>query len=247
MRADAAFHSLCALLCCCCCYRFTCASYPFYLVRPPRLLLEFPLFLFLSLSLVFFLSFFSVLFAPFICMNMIPYLFLICLIPTCFGARPTSIRLGQGISSLQQLLHERRRSADRQLIITLLYQGCTLLKNTIYCYGGGKYASGSTAGAIDSDDHFTTFAEHYALDLTSGVDQVSADAWRNISTPPNGFVLEPNADFALIPVPQSNSYIVHGGLGYNNGNTALRNRTVMFHADTETWETIATPPTVELM
>ncbi|KAI9492600.1 hypothetical protein BDB00DRAFT_424375 [Zychaea mexicana] len=113
-------------------------------------------------------------------------------------------------------------------------QGCALLRDTtIYCYGGATYSP----NADDDDDHVaTTYADHYALDIGSmtQVDDSSLDGWRQLNDGDGG----PNAHFAIAPLPDQSGYLMHGGWGRHDRRTYLRNQTMLFHGDSETWENI---------
>lgn len=119
-------------------------------------------------------------------------------------------------------------------------KGCALLRDIIYCYGGATYEKNINKARLP------TLADHYALDVTTltEVTEASFDDWRQASTS-SGLVPEPNAAFAIAALPDSKGYVIHGGWGHNDGHTAFRNQTMIFHADSGTWESI--PTTLELM
>ncbi|KAI8144290.1 hypothetical protein BJV82DRAFT_81383 [Fennellomyces sp. T-0311] len=118
-----------------------------------------------------------------------------------------------------------------------LGQGCVLLSDTIYCYGGAAYTSNLDD---DDDERAPTFADHFALDVRSmsEVQDTSLENWRQL----NGDV-GPNAFFAMAPLPDQSGYLMHGGWGRHDGRTYMRNQTMVFHVNTESWEMIPSSPT----
>ncbi|KAI7852601.1 hypothetical protein BDC45DRAFT_558545 [Circinella umbellata] len=118
--------------------------------------------------------------------------------------------------------------------VSRLGQGCILIQQTIYCYGGATYSP--KLDSDDNDEKAKTHADHYALDIGSmnQVDDSALENWRQLSDSPMG----PNAHFAIAPL-SSEGYLVHGGWGPHDQHTYLLNQTWVFHTNTERWETIA--------
>ncbi|SAM04752.1 hypothetical protein [Absidia glauca] len=111
-------------------------------------------------------------------------------------------------------------------------QGCVALQQKIYCYGGGQYVSGGI-------NYNTVLSDHLVLDLSKDFAVKDAqNAWENL--PPQGnFVLEPNYSYGF-GVINDTSYMITSGSGYNDGKTALKNKTIVYHADTNLWTSIPT-------
>ncbi|KAI8379309.1 uncharacterized protein BYT42DRAFT_613630 [Radiomyces spectabilis] len=106
---------------------------------------------------------------------------------------------------------------------------CVLLSEQIYCYGGGMYVAGRNVS--------TTLSDHYRLDISKNlhIPRTWSD-WEVVNPGNTSFQLEPNMLFSTT-VLNNNSYLIDGGLGYNNG-TSLVNRTTVYHADTNVWESL---------
>ncbi|KAI9244039.1 hypothetical protein BDA99DRAFT_577311 [Phascolomyces articulosus] len=119
--------------------------------------------------------------------------------------------------------------------ISRVGQGCVLLHQTIYCYGGASYSP----DLEDDDDHrATTYADHYALNVGSmnQVSDSSLDSWRQLPDSPMG----PNAHFAIAPLSYEMGFLVHGGWGPHDQKTYLRNQTWIFYSGSESWNMIST-------
>ncbi|ORZ20775.1 hypothetical protein BCR42DRAFT_489243 [Absidia repens] len=111
-------------------------------------------------------------------------------------------------------------------------QGCVSLKQKIYCYGGGRFVAGAT-------NYNTVYNDHLVLDLSKDFAVNDAqNAWNNLPAPSN-FTLEPNYKFAFAPISNT-SYLVTSGSGYNDNKTPLKNKTTLYHADKDEWESIPT-------
>ncbi|KAI8150271.1 hypothetical protein BJV82DRAFT_586556 [Fennellomyces sp. T-0311] len=107
--------------------------------------------------------------------------------------------------------------------------GCVYFKPKIYCYGGGNIVTGQT-WPLTSDDFYT-------LDLSNDFAVSNAGAsWTPVEA--KGIVkAEPNFLFVMAALPQNNSFVMNGGMGYNN-QTALTHQTIAFDIKTETWKHI---------
>ncbi|KAI8093009.1 uncharacterized protein BX664DRAFT_328715 [Halteromyces radiatus] len=111
-------------------------------------------------------------------------------------------------------------------------QGCVVLQQKIYCYGGGQYVSGAV-------NYNSVLNDHLTLDLSQDFALKDAQsAWIKLPDPSN-FVLEPNYAFAYTPISNT-SYLITSGAGYNDGHTYLKNKTIVYHSDTNRWESINT-------
>ncbi|CAO3600055.1 unnamed protein product [Absidia cylindrospora] len=111
-------------------------------------------------------------------------------------------------------------------------QGCVLLQQKIYCYGGGQYVAGGT-------NYNRVFKDHFFLDLSK--DFMVSDgqsAWEMLPTPTD-FALEPNYSYGYTILTPA-SYLITSGSGYNDGKTALKNKTTIYHADKDQWESLPT-------
>ncbi|KAL0097449.1 hypothetical protein J3Q64DRAFT_1844753 [Phycomyces blakesleeanus] len=109
--------------------------------------------------------------------------------------------------------------------------GCALLDGALYCYGGAMYIAGQ--------GHPTSLAEHFSLDLrhSFGIPE-SLSKWKSLNNL-TSFLLEPNSYFSIVPQPSSQSYVISGGIGYNNG-SSLINPTTVYNASTDTWTSVNT-------
>ncbi|CAO3591602.1 unnamed protein product [Absidia cylindrospora] len=111
-------------------------------------------------------------------------------------------------------------------------QGCVSLKQKIYCYGGGRFVAGAT-------NYNTVYNDHLVLDLSKDFAVSDAqNAWNSLPAPSN-FTLEPNYKYAFSAISNT-SYIVTSGSGYNDNKTPLKNKTTVYHADKDEWESIPT-------
>ncbi|KAF7722818.1 hypothetical protein EC973_002663 [Apophysomyces ossiformis] len=83
----------------------------------------------------------------------------------------------------------------------------------------------------------TTLSDHYWLDLSRNFSTDEAQSkWKRLATTGN-YQLEPNAYFSMNALESTNSYIIHGGIGYNN-DVPLINQTIVYYADVDRWETL---------
>lgn len=112
------------------------------------------------------------------------------------------------------------------------WTGCVALKQKIYCYGGGQYVSGGI-------NYNKVLKDHLVLDLSRDfLVQDAQSAWTALSTPSN-FTLEPNYSYGYT-VLSPTSYLITSGSGYNDGKTYLKNKTTVYHADSNQWESVST-------
>jgi hypothetical protein len=106
------------------------------------------------------------------------------------------------------------------------------LKQKIYCYGGGQYVSGGI-------NYNKVLKDHLVLDLSRDfLLQDAQSAWIALPAPGN-FTLEPNYSYGYT-VLSPTSYLITSGSGYNDGKTYLKNKTTVYHADSNQWEAIPT-------
>lgn len=100
--------------------------------------------------------------------------------------------------------------------------GCGTVGSKLFCYGG-------TANR-------QTTADHYVLDLTNDFNvEKSIDAWNSI-VPDEGFELEPNSLFSIVPL--NDSYLIHGGLGYGTSGRYIKNFTTVYNTLQNSWTTV---------
>ncbi|KAF7732837.1 hypothetical protein EC973_000113 [Apophysomyces ossiformis] len=91
-------------------------------------------------------------------------------------------------------------------------KGCTLLRNTIYCYGGipativFRYRAETYQGFYKLDVSRNLTRDELMSNWTQLNDDVPFDSKPNMT-------LEANADFAMVPIPNQAS-VVNGGVGY---------------------------------
>ncbi|KAI8339970.1 hypothetical protein BC941DRAFT_419047 [Chlamydoabsidia padenii] len=110
--------------------------------------------------------------------------------------------------------------------------GCVTLQQKIYCYGGGQYVPGGI-------NYNTVLNEHLILDLSKDWSlNDGQSAWEKLS-PPANFTLEPNYSFGFAAISNT-SYLITSGSGYNNGKAFLKNKTTIYHADIDQWQTVPT-------
>ncbi|KAI9015267.1 hypothetical protein CLU79DRAFT_765894 [Phycomyces nitens] len=109
--------------------------------------------------------------------------------------------------------------------------GCAVLDDTLYCYGGAMYIAGQGTP--------TSLSEHLSLDLrhSFSIPEYLSN-WKSIDNLTN-FRLEPNSYFSIVAQPSSQSYVISGGIGYNNG-SSLINPTTVYNASTDTWSSVNT-------
>lgn len=99
----------------------------------------------------------------------------------------------------------------------------------IYCYSGGY------AKVVNQD--ITALPDHYYMDVSKDFLVASSyNAWIRVADPAD-FITE--ATFGHISVKLSDSSVlINGGTGINNGKDYMKNQTVIYHADTNQWETV---------
>ncbi|KAI9319829.1 hypothetical protein BX666DRAFT_1334099 [Dichotomocladium elegans] len=107
--------------------------------------------------------------------------------------------------------------------------GCSLLDQTIFCYGG--YTEISTDTATNA---------FFGLNISQPITKISAEtSWVDLTKPSNNVVLEANANFAMTSVPQRGLLFVSGGDGYNH--TDLDRQVSIYFASNNTWVNVAVP------
>ncbi|KAI8989449.1 hypothetical protein BDB01DRAFT_542227 [Pilobolus umbonatus] len=105
--------------------------------------------------------------------------------------------------------------------ITRYNGGCTIINQTIYCYGGTV--------------NQRTSSEHYSLDVSRDfVISKAYNTWRSLS--PENFQLEPNSLFSIVGL--NDSYIIYGGLGFGTPSIVLKNITTQYFVNNNTWTSI---------
>ncbi|ORZ09310.1 hypothetical protein BCR42DRAFT_424164 [Absidia repens] len=140
----------------------------------------------------------------------------------------TSFGLASAISPLRD-----SNMVSPNIDFPLLNLGCVLLQQKIYCYGGGQYVAGGT-------NYNRVLNDHFSLDLSK--DFMVSDgqnAWDMLPTPTD-FTLEPNYSYGYTILTPT-SYLITSGSGYNDDKTLLKNKTTVYHADKDQWESLPTP------
>jgi hypothetical protein len=100
----------------------------------------------------------------------------------------------------------------------------------IYCYSGGY------AKVVNLD--ITPLADHYCLDVSKNfVVADSYNAWTRVLDPPN-FVSEATSAYVSVKLSDTR-VLINGGTGINTGGVLMRNQSVIYHADTNQWETVS--------
>ncbi|KAI8640246.1 hypothetical protein BD408DRAFT_243153 [Parasitella parasitica] len=110
--------------------------------------------------------------------------------------------------------------------------GCQLLLNStrIYCYSGGY--------AKVLNQEITPLSDHYYLDVSKDMVVASSrTAWTKIAAP-NNFATEATTAYVSVKLSDT-SVLINGGTGINNGKDYMKNQTVIYHADTNQWETVS--------
>jgi hypothetical protein len=54
--------------------------------------------------------------------------------------------------------------------------------------------------------------------------------------PVGDFAVEPNSLFSIVPL--NNSYLIHGGLGYGSSTQYLKNTTIIFDTNNNSWSAL---------
>ncbi|KAK4511996.1 mannosyl-oligosaccharide alpha-1,2-mannosidase [Mucor velutinosus] len=110
--------------------------------------------------------------------------------------------------------------------------GCQLLLNNtrIYCYSGGY------AKVVNQE--ITPLADHYYLDVSKDLTVASSlTSWTKVVDPPN-FITEATSAYVSVKLSDT-AVLINGGTGVNNNYNYMKNQTVIYHADTNQWETIS--------
>lgn len=111
-------------------------------------------------------------------------------------------------------------------------KGCQLLLNStrIYCYSGGY------AKVVNQE--ITPLSDHYYLDVSNDLTVASSlTSWTKVVDPPN-FVTEATSAYVSVKLSDT-AVLINGGTGVNNNNNYMKNQTVIYHADTNQWETVS--------
>ncbi|ORZ03717.1 hypothetical protein BCR43DRAFT_60542 [Syncephalastrum racemosum] len=108
--------------------------------------------------------------------------------------------------------------------------GCAALGTRLYCYGGGTY--------VTEQSWPSTLSDFFYLDIANDITVSEAgSSWQTV-TVSGDYHAPPNFLFSIVAVPKSNSFVMNGGLGYNN-QTALEDQTISFSASNSEWSPIA--------
>jgi hypothetical protein len=100
----------------------------------------------------------------------------------------------------------------------------------IYCFSGGY------AKVVNLE--ITPLADHYYLDISNDfVVANSYNTWTRVLDPPN-FVSEATTAYVSVKLSDTRM-LINGGTGINNGKALMKNQTVIYHADTNQWETVS--------
>lgn len=113
-----------------------------------------------------------------------------------------------------------------------IYIGCQLLLNStrIYCYSGGY------AKVVNLE--ITPLSDHYYLDVSKNMTVASSlTSWTKVVDPSN-FVTEPTSAYVSVKLSDT-TVLINGGTGVNDNRNYMKNQTVVYHADTNQWETIS--------
>lgn len=65
----------------------------------------------------------------------------------------------------------------------------------------------------------------------------SLTAWTKVANPTD-FVNEATSAYTSVKLSDT-TVLINGGTGINNGKDYMKNRTVIYHADTNQWETVS--------
>ncbi|KAL9551605.1 hypothetical protein MBANPS3_004182 [Mucor bainieri] len=110
--------------------------------------------------------------------------------------------------------------------------GCQLLLNDtrIYCYSGGY------AKVVNLE--ITPLSDHYYLDVSKDLTIASSlTSWTKVVDPSN-FVTEATSAYVSVKLSDT-AVLINGGTGINNNANYMKNQTVIYHADTNQWETVS--------
>lgn len=100
----------------------------------------------------------------------------------------------------------------------------------IYCFSGGY------AKVVNLES--TSLADHFYLDVSKGfVVSHSYNLWIPVLDPPN-FISEATSAYVSVKLSDTR-VLINGGLGLNNGRDFMKNQTVIYHSDTNQWETVS--------
>ncbi|ORZ04344.1 hypothetical protein BCR42DRAFT_198433 [Absidia repens] len=120
------------------------------------------------------------------------------------------------------------------------FQGCALVNRKIFCYGGYNADPNNSEKTV-------AVTTHLVMDLTS-IDfnnlTHTTQPWANVSTTMQqqlDYTLETRSRFEIATVDNS-SYVIHGGCLDPGCRTMLRNATILYNTNTNTWKTLESPP-----
>lgn len=145
---------------------------------------------------------------------------------------PSILILTASISAVKAVLPTPRYNGGKsrntriiyfiQLFMQCIIIGCTTIGSQLFCYGG----------TVNRE----TTADHFVLDLTNDLNVgKSIDAWKSI-VPVDGFELESNSLFSIVPL--NDSYLIHGGLGYGNSSRYIKNTTTIYNTVRNSWTSV---------
>ncbi|CAO3638906.1 unnamed protein product [Mucor hiemalis] len=83
----------------------------------------------------------------------------------------------------------------------------------------------------------TPLPDHYYLDVKDSFDIATGrNSWMRIADPSN-FITEATFGYNSVKLSDT-SVLINGGTGMNDGKTDMKNRTVIYHADKNEWESV---------
>ncbi|CDS11144.1 hypothetical protein LRAMOSA03407 [Lichtheimia ramosa] len=108
--------------------------------------------------------------------------------------------------------------------------GCTLVKSSIYCYGGSP--SPADYNFVNATNSF------YTLDISSTIN-IPHDQSSWVALPTNGTnAPKPNMLFGMAAFADSDTFIMAGGTGIAAENQALPHQTLTYNTSSNTWTPI---------
>lgn len=88
------------------------------------------------------------------------------------------------------------------------------------------------------NQEITPLSDHYYLDVSNDLTVASSlTSWTKVVDPPN-FVTEATSAYVSVKLSDT-AVLINGGTGVNNNNNYMKNQTVIYHADTNQWETVS--------
>ncbi|KAI9308001.1 hypothetical protein BJ944DRAFT_127649 [Cunninghamella echinulata] len=117
--------------------------------------------------------------------------------------------------------------------------GCIILpKNQkIYCYGGATKQPNAPSSAIFKDDKF--YNDLYSLDVSKPLNINGSNTQWELIPPPNDFVHEGRADFAMVAYNDT-AFLISSGNGPTSDfkNPGLVNVTVRYNTEFNSWKAV---------